>query len=217
MIPAAYNGIFGFKPTWNAISVEGAKTASISCDTIGLFSRSIGDLTMLSKVFRLEDDQPVPSEAFQLQGATIGFCKGPNWSAAGEGTRGAMSLARRMLEEAGAVVEDVDLPSGFGKICDWYPKTFKGEGRSSFLSEYCLDKTRLAPNLREHIERPLSEVSRKDQLEAFDGIAKLRPRFDEIASSYAAILTPSAIDEAGVGLDYPGNSVFSESSPKSAS
>ena len=168
-------------------------------------------MRLLSRVFRLEDDEPVPAEAFKLFGAKLGICRGPNWSAAGEGTKAAMSTARRLLEAAGAIIEDVELPPAFGELAQSYPKTFKGEGRVSFLPEYCIDKSILAPNLCEHIERPITELSRKEQLQAIDQVAALRPQFDAIASSYSAIITPSAIDEAGVGLEYPGNSVFSVS------
>lgn len=41
-----------------------------------------------------------------------------------------------------------------------------------------------------------TKITRKEQLEAYDEIAKLRPVVDEIAGKYTAIITPSITDEA---------------------
>lgn len=50
-------------------------------------------------------------------------------------------------------------------------------------------------------------VSRKDLLDACGGVARLRPVWDEIASRYDAVVVPSAVDEAPVGLGYTGDAV----------
>ena len=58
-------------------------------------------------------------------------------------------------------------------------------------------------------------MSRKAQLESYDGCACLRPVWDDIASKYDAVITPSAIDEAPVGLSHTGDpvSLFLQVSP----
>lgn len=52
-----------------------------------------------------------------------------------------------------------------------------------------------------------TELSRKAQLEAYDGCARCRPVWDEIANQYDAIITPSAVDEAPLGLGSTGDAV----------
>lgn len=46
--------------------------------------------------------------------------------------------------------------------------------------------------------------TRAQFLQAFDGVADLRPKIDEIASQYADIITLSAPGEAPVGLHFTG-------------
>lgn len=70
-----------------------------------------------------------------------------------------------------------------------------GEGRTSFLSEYAGSKDLLDPLIVSHVENATG-VTRAQQLEAYDGIAKLRPLIDEIASKYTCLVTPSTTDEA---------------------
>jgi hypothetical protein len=52
-----------------------------------------------------------------------------------------------------------------------------------------------------------TKLSRKAQLESYDGCARLRPVWDEIASKYDAVITPSAVDEAPVGIARTGDPV----------
>lgn len=73
--PGSFNGIYALKPTWNSISREGLKVYSLTYDTLGLYARSVEDLKLLAKVFRLEDDVAPPAEPFQLKGAKFAFLK----------------------------------------------------------------------------------------------------------------------------------------------
>jgi hypothetical protein len=72
--------------------------------------------------------------------------------------------------------------------------------------DYLLAKDKMHPMLHGHVENH-TKLSRKAQLEAYDGCAKLRPVWDEIASKYDAIFTPSVVDEAPVGIERTGDAV----------
>lgn len=54
------------------------------------------------------------------------------------------------------------------------------------------------PFLQQNVENA-TKVSRKEQLEAYDGVANLRPVWDSIAEKHDAIITPSVVDEAPIG------------------
>lgn len=62
------------------------------------------------------------------------------------------------------------------------------------------------PSLHGHVEN-VTKLSRKAQLESYDGCAKLRPVWDEIAGKFDAVFTPSAVDEAPVGIENTGDAV----------
>lgn len=108
----------------------------MTCDTLGLYARSVEDLELLSAVFQLADDEPVAEKPFEIKGAKIAFVKTSVWTKeqkAGPGTIKAWAKAQELLKAHGAVVEEVDLPEDFSKIAGWHHQVLAGEGRTSFL------------------------------------------------------------------------------------
>ncbi|KAI8406218.1 hypothetical protein FOFC_13687 [Fusarium oxysporum] len=187
--PASFNGIYGFKPTWNSVSREGQKIYALMYDTLGWYGRCVGDLVLLADIFGLQDDKD-EEHAFQ-------------------GIEGAHALARAadLLRSHGAEVHELELPSAFDDVPEWYRIGLHTEGRTSFLPEYRVGKDQIGQVLIEHVENS-DNFTRKTQLMASDNLAAMRPVFDLIASQYAAIITPSVPDEAPVGLESTGSHVF---------
>ncbi|KAI0127088.1 amidase [Xylariales sp. AK1849] len=204
--PGSYNGIYAFKPTWNSISREGQKIYSLLFDTLGLYARSIEDLQLLADVFSLEDDEPV-QEPFSIKGAKFALLKTLAWPQAGPGTKAAMETGAKLLRDHGAEVDEIELPEEFKDMPHFHDVLLHSEGRVSFLPEYRTAKAQLHEFLVGHVDN-VRKISRADQLKAFDGMAALRPKIDEIASKYAAIITPSAPDVAPVGLASTGSAAF---------
>ncbi|KAI1374313.1 amidase [Hypoxylon crocopeplum] len=204
--PGSYNGVYAFKPTWNAISREGLKIYSLILDTIGFFARSVEDLQLLADVFALEDDVPL-NDDFSVKGSKFAVLKTVVWPHAGPGTVAALEAGAKLLRDHGAEVEEVQLPPEFDNIPEWHRIVLHSDGRPTFLPEYRIAKDKLSTFLADHVENGC-KISRAAQLEAFDGIAALRPKIDEIASRYAAILTPSVVDEAPLGIESTGSPAF---------
>ncbi|KAI0169930.1 amidase [Hypoxylon sp. FL1284] len=205
--PGSFNGVYAFKPTWNAISREGLKVYSLILDTIGFFARGVDDLDLLAGVFALADDASPKNDAFSLRGARFALARTPVWPQAGPGTAAALEAGAKILRAQGAEVDEVELPAEFDRLPEWHRVVLHSDGRPTFLAEYRVARDRLSPFLAGHVENGLG-ISRAAQLEAFDGIAALRPRIDGIAKGYDAVLTPSVVDEAPVGTDTTGNPVF---------
>ena len=105
----------------------------MTCDTLGLYARSVEDLELLAKVFQLADDEPIPDTPFSLQGAKVAFCKSPVWKKAGPGTQKAFEKAQNILKNTNAIVEELELPTDFSNIHEWHGNVLAGEGRTSFL------------------------------------------------------------------------------------
>lgn len=204
--PASFNGCYGWKPTWGAISREGLAQWSITNDTCGFFARSADDFELLADVFCIRDDEPVPAKPFDIRGARIGLCKTHVWPKAGPGTKAAMTKAQEILGRHEAHVEDLELPDRFAGIIDWHRDILAGEGRTSFLGQYLTDKEKMNDTIIGHVENK-TQVSRKAQLDAYDNCASLRPVWDEIAGKYDVVITPSVIDEAPLGLEKTGDMV----------
>jgi Asp-tRNA(Asn)/Glu-tRNA(Gln) amidotransferase A subunit family amidase len=204
--PASFNGTYGFKPTWGAVSREGLAQWSVTLDTCGYFARSVQDLELVADVFGIEDDEKVSEGEFDVKGAKVAFCKTHNWHKAGSGTQKAWEEAKRILEAQGALVEDLELPDDFGNVLDWHAAVLAGEGRTSFLGQYLQAKDLLHDDIQGHVENRTG-LSRRKQLEAYDNCARLRPVWDQIADQYDLVVTPSVVDEAPLGLENTGDMV----------
>lgn len=64
-VPAAFNGVFGFKPSKERYSLEGAVALSRTLDTAGTFARSMRDLVSLDRILRacpFEDFPEFPAQ-----------------------------------------------------------------------------------------------------------------------------------------------------------
>jgi amidase len=77
--PASYCGVFGFKPTFGAFNRNGVYPAAESLDTLGLITRSLDDIELLSAVLELRTpSQPRPLD----RPPRIGLCRTPLCNAA---------------------------------------------------------------------------------------------------------------------------------------
>lgn len=170
---------------------------AITCDTIGIFSRAVDDLQLLTEVFRLKNDVPPPATPLELAGAKFGFVKTNVWPEAKPAVVSAWEKAKTLLVAAGAEVEEVDLPSEFDNMGEWHRNLMHMEGQSSFLGDFLNNETQLNPWVINHVIND-SGTTRREQLDSYDSIAKLRPVIDSIAAKYTALITPSATEEAPI-------------------
>ncbi|KAK5079930.1 hypothetical protein LTR70_005794 [Exophiala xenobiotica] len=206
--PASFNGIWGVKWTWGAVSTMGVGMYSVTNDTLGVLGRCAEDLELVSRVLRVQADDVADSKEVNIEGARIAFCRTHVWGEkAGEGLRRVWGRARALLEAGRARVEELELPEEFANMSKWHAAVQSGEARNSFLGVYLADKERLDASLCAHVENA-TNVSRKALLEAYDGCARPRPVWDRIASEYDAVLTPGVPDEAPLGLDWTGDAAF---------
>lgn len=206
--PASYTGIFAMKPTYNAVSPEGQKACSVTIDTFGFFARSIEDLQLITNVFVPKDDGPLRD--ISLKEARVAVMKTPVWHRAGSGTIAAMEKAITILESYGAKVEQVSFPSefdDFDTLKRMHSVVASSDAQMAFLKEYRMDKSKLDPEICRIVEDS-SNYTRKEIAQAHDRYASMRPIFDDIAANYSAIITPSAVDEAPLGLNDMGSAAF---------
>uniref|UniRef100_A0A4E9DVL1 Amidase domain-containing protein n=1 Tax=Gibberella zeae TaxID=5518 RepID=A0A4E9DVL1_GIBZA len=203
--PASFNGVYGFKPTWHSITREGQKFCSPTVDTIGFFARSVADFELIADAFSLHDDEE--SSFKELAGSKFAVCKPVQWHMAGEGTITAMAKAVELLRAAGAQVEELDLGPNFEQVVEWHEIIVRLEGATSLFPEHKQASEQMDQVLARGVDER-NNISRRSQLDAYDGLSALRPRFDKIAEEYVAVLTPSVLDEAPEGLGNTGNPMF---------
>jgi Asp-tRNA(Asn)/Glu-tRNA(Gln) amidotransferase A subunit family amidase len=200
--PASFNGIYGIKPTWNLLSREGVRMSSITLDTVGWYGRSVEDLILVGTAYRLAED----TASVNVKGLRIGLCRSPVWSAIEPAGAAALETAAKRLLDAGAIVEELVLPSPFDRLPDAQDTIVTAEGGVSFLPEYTNAFDILAPDLKAKVE---NSISRESLLDAYTTADTCRPVFDGLfGASLDVVLTPSAPGEAPKGLHTTGNAIF---------
>ena len=119
--PAAFCGVTGFKPTYGRVSRYGMIAYASSLDQAGVIARSVADCAEVLEVMAGHDardatsvDRPVESYKAALDAGVRGLRIGIARSLFGTGVRDAMHStvhgALRDLEQAGAILVDIDLP-----------------------------------------------------------------------------------------------------------
>ncbi len=204
--PASFNGIYGLKPSWGAVSREGLKMASCTLDTVGWYGRCVDDLILVAEAFRLARRDEVA--AVELKGLRVGLCRSPVWDQIEPAGAAALMLAAERLADAGAIVTDLDLPPPCDELAAAHRTIIYGEGSVSFYPEYLSAPALLAADLRERVENARG-ITPAQLLAAYAIADRCRPLVDALfGPALDVILTPSAPGEAPLGLHTTGNAVF---------
>ncbi len=215
--PAAYCGVFGFKPTFGLISRHGVLRQSRWLDQIGVFARCVEDLALIAEPLigfdeNDSDTRPVarpPLLATAMQDPPIRpwvmFIKTPVWDKAEAETQEAFA---ELVENIGEQVEEFEFPAQFGQATEWHRTIMEADIAKNFDAEYERGAAKLSASLRGQIERG-RRVSAVDYNRALDKIPALnRILTDLFEQRCDVILTPAATGTAPRGLDTTGDPVF---------
>ena len=202
--PAAFCGVYGYKPTYGLLSFSGIRHYAESVDTLGCMARSVEDLAFFRDVLLGVEPAALEPLAGRLR---LGFCRTHHWSAADEATRAALEDGARRLASAGVSVEDVDLPPGFQDSLEVYNRLQQFEGARCLGPDY-----ESHPDLLSVDARTLRELGMAVDPDSYrDAVRRhysWRVAVDEAFADYDAVLTPSAAGEAPRGLRFTGDIAF---------
>lgn len=214
--PAAYCGVYGYKPTHGLIPRTGVLAQSRPLDTIGVMAAGLEDLALLAERLMAHDPgdpdtapQPVPrllEVARQEPPVTpsLAFVRTPVWDQAEPETEEAFA---EILDALGAQVEEVPLPSLFDDAIEVHRTIMEADLARSFAGEYERGRERLSGTLREMIERGRRTLA-VDYNRAVDRRAMLTAALQPLFDRYDALLTPATPGEAPHGLESTGSPVF---------
>ncbi|MBZ9795190.1 amidase [Mesorhizobium sp. ES1-4] len=106
-IPAALNGVVGFKPTARRVPLTGAFPLSVTLDSIGPLARTVSQCAAADAVMAGE----VPSElaAIQLAGLRVGVPRGVLFGDTEDRVSAAFELCLGKIEQAGARIADLSI------------------------------------------------------------------------------------------------------------
>jgi Asp-tRNA(Asn)/Glu-tRNA(Gln) amidotransferase A subunit family amidase len=214
--PAAFCGVYGFKPTHGFIPRHGILKLSRALDHVGVFGRTIEDVALVTEQLvgydeRDPDTRPRAPIPFRAIAATepplaplIAFVKGPAWERAEEETKEAFA---ELAGEVGAQLVEVELPATAQRALDWHRTIMEAEMAANLDHEWERGREQLSAPLQALLARG-REVSALEYQQALARIPVLRDGFGEIFERCDAILTPAAPGTAPQGLASTGDPSF---------
>ena len=215
--PAAFCGVYGFKPTHGLISRAGVLQLSRTLDHMGIFARTIDDLALVAEEIvgydqRDPDTRPRARIPFRKISAeqppippTLAFIKTPHWERAEADTREAFA---ELAEALGERLEEVELFPSARDAWDWHKTIMEAEMTANFERDWRTGRDKLSPQLSALIDRG-RETRALDYQRALRSVPPVVESFDELfMERYDAIITPSAPGTAPKGLASTGDPVF---------
>ena len=205
--PAAFCGVFGYKPTFGMVPRSGILKLSRALDHVGMFARSLEDLALIGEQLAGHDAadpdtqpraRPPLLEVLAQEPPLpplVGLVKGPLWERADPETREAFEELAAAL---GDRVEEVELPGSADNALQWQKTIMEAEMALNLDVEWEKGRDRLSDSLRAQLARG-REVSALDYQKALARIPVLNEAFDEIYARYDALLAPSAPGTAPQG------------------
>jgi Asp-tRNA(Asn)/Glu-tRNA(Gln) amidotransferase A subunit family amidase len=199
--PAAYCGVYGFKPSFGLVSLEGAKPVAPSFDTAGWFGRSARDLELLASILIVG----LPRVDLDLRQARIGFCRPSHLGHTESDVASRIEQAVDRISAAKYVVREFDLPTSFDSVCADHQLIVDCETRRSLQGEADRGVESLSGELRSILERSES-ITWAQESEAKQRISALSMSIADVFASFDVILTASCGIVAPVGLSFTGPS-----------
>ncbi len=204
--PAAYCGIFGFKPTHGTVNLSGIFELVSRLDTLGYMARSVDDLAAFYGIV-LGRPVSVPPEDGPGRAPRIGLCRTFHWREAAPETVEAVESAAAFCAGMGAEVDEVEMPPHFADLAETHT-TILNAGLGKSMNElFHADGDRLSERLRQMIRDGL-ETSHEALQEATVHADRCVAEFSSVVGDHDVFLAPSAPGEAPAGTASTGNPIF---------
>ena len=188
-VPAAFNGVTGWKPTARRVPNDGVIPLSKSLDSVGPIARTVDCCAIMDAIFadetpRALDTVPVKALRLLVPETIVLDSLDPH-------VAGAFETALRLVSDAGAIVTRAPLPV-LERIAEM---TAKGgiAGAESYAWHRKLIATRgneYDPRVRTRIQRG-AEQEAADYIDFIERRAAAIPTYDAATSDYDAVVMPT--------------------------
>jgi aspartyl-tRNA(Asn)/glutamyl-tRNA(Gln) amidotransferase subunit A len=193
-IPAALNGLVGFKPTARRVPLDGVLPLSISADSAGPIAHTVADCALLDQVLAAEDSA-IPAAA-ALRGLRLLVPQTVFQDDLSDAVASAFSGALTRLSAAGATLVEVPVAE-FALAATVNPR-----GAISSAEAYWWHRDWIRDGADEYDPRVIARIRPGESITAADYIEMLqqRQRFIRIiadaASGFDAMLMPTTAETA---------------------
>jgi amidase len=201
--PAAFCGVVGFKPTKDAIALDGVHLFSDTLDQLGTFTRSVADAARLASALAAS---PIASATAPLsKPPRFGYLARFPWTQEVDRDADAtLDAATARLRERGALVTAMGLPPEWSDANRVHKTIMLYEGVKYLGATQDRDRVRLSPKLNEALDEG-RRISRADYDAAQSKREVAIAYFKRWIAEFDAIITPSAPGPAPEGVASTGD------------
>jgi Asp-tRNA(Asn)/Glu-tRNA(Gln) amidotransferase A subunit family amidase len=209
--PAAYCGVYGFKPTRGWVSTRGVWLLSERLDTVGLFARCVADLLLAYRMLRSEVAATRSGHGHAalrgLSHPTVAVLSAEEWGACDNDVRDAFSFVAGRLSDHGWRVRTMAMPISWRHLPQHHEVVMAAEAAKNLHAA-------LGERISQTSEATQAVVERGDRCTAGEYLAALEGRREALRTlaplSAAAdlVLAPSALGVAPEGHAFTGDPVM---------
>lgn len=188
-IPAAYNGIVGYKPTARRIPLDGGVPLSFTLDSYGPIARSVGCCAVIDAV--LADEPVAPVAPRPVKGMRLAVPTTVMLDDLDPAVAQAFDRALDALTRAGAIIERIAVPE-FAEA-----GTLNAKGGFSAAESWAWHRALIAKKADVYDPRVVSRIRRGEALSAADYVDLLAMRramidgFECRVTPYDALIAPT--------------------------
>ena len=216
--PAAYNGIVGLKPTYGRISRYGVVPVSWSLDHVGILTRTVADAALMLQVMSGEDGNdpgslrlPVPDFSAQMaehdRPPRIGLVRQYYQDYSTPEIWAHTEAVANQLAEAGAEVEEIDLPDSFARVHSFQRVVMNVDCAAFHEANHRTRAADYGPRIRAGMEMGML-IPTATYLKAQRLRRQFRADLNEMASKVDVVMTPATPAPAPKDLNTTGDAAY---------
>jgi aspartyl-tRNA(Asn)/glutamyl-tRNA(Gln) amidotransferase subunit A len=212
-IPAAYNGIVGYKPTQRRIPLDGGVPLSFSLDSYGPLARSVNCCAILDAV--LADEPVTPLRKRPIKGARLAVPTTIVLDELDDAVAQIFDRALETLSRLGAEIEHIEVPEFLDSI------TMSSKGGFAAAESYAWHRYLLTskgdvydPRVSVRILRG-EAISAADYIDLIQGRRSLIARLNARLAAYDALVLPTTANTPPRIADLADDKAFTAANLKS--
>jgi Asp-tRNA(Asn)/Glu-tRNA(Gln) amidotransferase A subunit family amidase len=193
--PAAFCGVVGYKPGKGVLSTDGILPFSPTLDQPGVFARSVEDAALLVAHLAHSRWTISPQISALKHAPRLVAVRSPVWHLASEDQRNRFAMDVAGLREAGAVIEEIELPGSFNDAHKMQRTIMLYEAAAGSRAV----REAYAAKFSEFLRKALEEGDRIGAAEYDRALKKkeaLERDFSRFLDDFDAAITPPAAGEA---------------------
>ena len=203
--PAAYCGIYGFKPAFSWTSTAGVWQLAEHLDTVGILARSVEDLALAHRA--MGRSGPAVAGPTGRRALTVGVLNASEWAPSDDDVYTALRHVADRLSDAGWDVRPIPMPGDWTQLPEQHATVMAVEVAKNL-------RRSLGPRLAEISTKALAVVEQGDACPAQEYQAALqageaaRAAVSAVAAELDLVVAPSALGVAPEGLAFTGDPVM---------